>query len=373
MPPRVTSPVRSRVVPVLGVIGVLMLSMLALGVAGYLVMGLGGDAVALGGLMALIPLSIVFFGVRWIDRWEPEPRLAVVFAFLWGAAVAVVIALIVGDGVDPVITLIARGDEQAYQFIGAAVQAPFVEEVAKGLGLLVIFIVGRRYFDGPVDGVVYAAWIAGGFAFTENILYFGSQLLDAGTAFSPDVAYVFFVRGVMSPFAHVMFTMCVGVALGLAARRGHGTVIALVYFVAGLIPAMLLHALWNGALFLVNDFFGYYAIVQFPLFVLAILIVHLLRRQEAKLTFDRLSEYADVGWFAHDEIPALATARGRRQALGWAAKNNRRAAMKRYIRDATQLAFTRQRIITGRGRGGATADETFLLSLIMESRKALVS
>ena len=357
---------------ILGIIGVIILSILALGVAGYLVLGLGGDAVALGGLMALIPLAIVFFGVRWIDRWEPEPRLAVVFAFLWGAAVAVIIALVVGSGVDPVITLVSQGDQFVYQFIGAAIQAPLVEETAKGLGLLVIFFAARKYFDGPVDGVVYAAWVAGGFAFTENILYFGSQMLDAGTAFSPDVAFIFFVRGVMSPFDHVMFTMFTGLALGYAARRGFGVLGVLGFFIIGLIPAMLLHALWNGALFFVNDFFGYYAIVQVPLFVLAILLVRFLRRQESKLTFDRLSEYASVGWFAVAELPALATPRGRRQALAWAASNGKRPAMKRYIQDATRLAFTRQRIITGRGGIGATAEETAMLSAIVESRRALV-
>ena len=356
---------------VLGIVGVVVLSILALGLAGYLVMGLGGDAVALGGLMALIPLAIVFLGVRWIDRWEREPRLAVLFAFLWGAAVAVIIALVVGDGVDPLITLLSQGNEQLYQFIGAAIQAPLVEESAKGLGLLVIFIAARKYFDGPVDGIVYAAWVAGGFAFTENILYFGSQLVDAGTAFSPDVAFIFFVRGVMSPFAHVMFTMFMGLALGFAARRGSTILAALGLFIIGLIPAALLHALWNGALFFVNDFFGYYAIVQFPLFVLAIVLVRFLRRQEAKLTFDRLSEYAAVGWFAHDEVPALATAEGRRQALAWAERNGRRVAMKRYIRDATKLAFTRQRIITGRGGIGAVADEAAMLTDIVESRRKL--
>ncbi|MBG6053910.1 RsiW-degrading membrane proteinase PrsW (M82 family) [Salinibacterium sp. CAN_S4] len=366
-----SAPKPTNVTLVLGIVGVVVLSVLALGVAGYLVMGLGGDAVALGGVMALIPLAIVFFGVRWIDRWEREPRLAVLFAFLWGAAVAVIIALVVGDGVDPLITLISQGDEQVYQFIGAAIQAPLVEESAKGLGLLVIFIAARRYFDGPVDGIVYAAWVAGGFAFTENILYFGSQLLDAGTAFSPDVAFLFFVRGVMSPFAHVMFTMFIGLALGIAARRGSGIPATFGLFLIGLIPAMLLHALWNGALFFVNDFFGYYVIVQFPLFVLAIVLVRFLRKQEAKLTFDRLSEYAAVGWFAHDEIPALATAQGRRQALAWATRNGRRSAMKQYITDATKLAFTRQRIITGRGGIGAVADEAAMLADIVESRRKL--
>jgi len=356
---------------VLGIVGVVILAVLALLVVGYLLIGLGPDAFALGGIMALIPLAIVFFGVRWIDRWEPEPRLAVVFAFLWGAAVAVIIALVVGAGVDPLIAALSQGDEFTYQFVGAAIQAPLVEESAKGLGLLVIFFAARKYFDGPVDGIVYAAWIAGGFAFTENILYFGGQLLDSGSIADSSVGEIFLIRGIMSPFAHIMFTSATGIALGFAARFKN-PLVAIGLFLVGLIPAMFLHALWNGSLFFVSDFYGYYAIVQFPLFIMGVLLVLFLRRQESKLTHDRLSEYAAVGWFSQDEIPSLSTPGGRRQALAKAAQSGKRKAMKQYIHDATRLAFARQRIITGRGGIGAQADEAALLGAIVESRQKLV-
>jgi RsiW-degrading membrane proteinase PrsW (M82 family) len=363
-------PARSSAALVLGIIGVVILSVVALGVVAYLLVGLGGDAVALGGIMALIPLVIVFLAVRWVDRWEPEPRLAVVFAFLWGAAMSVVIALVIGSGIDPVLVALSGGSEFVYEFLGAAIQAPLVEEGAKGLGLLIIFFAASRYFDGPVDGVVYAAWVAGGFAFTENILYFGSQLLDSG-GFDGSVVEIFIIRGIMSPFAHVIFTAATGIALGYAARRASKAA-AIPFFILGLIPAVLLHALWNGALFFVSDFYGYYAIVQVPIFIAAILLVVFLRRQEAKLTHDRLAEYAAVGWFAPEEISALATGPGRRQALAWAARSGKRKQMKTYIRDATRLAFARQRIITGRGRIGAAADEAALLAAILQSRKNLV-
>lgn len=369
--PGLIAPTRRSSYPVvLGVIGVVLVSIVALLVAVYLVTGLGGDAFALGGIMALIPLTIVFLGVRWIDRWEPEPRLAVLFAFLWGAAVAVVIALVVGAEIETVIAGLG-GPGPGYEFFGAAIQAPIVEETGKGLGVLLVFWVARRYFDGPVDGVVYAAWVAGGFAFTENILYFGSQLLDSG-GIDGNLIEIFLIRGIMSPFAHVMFTACTGIALGYAARRT-GAVGAMGFFVIGLIPAVLLHGLWNGALFFVNDFFGYYLVVQLPLFIVAVLLVRFLRRQESRLTHDRLSEYAAAGWISPQEIDALATPQGRRQALAWAATNGKRRAMKRYIRDATRLAFARQRIITGRDRIGAGADEAILLGAILESRRSLIA
>jgi protease PrsW len=353
---------------VLGIIGIVLLSLVMLFVVAFLILGLGPGAFVFGGILALVPLTIVLIGVSWIDRWEPEPKGNVAFAFLWGAGLAVLIALIVGAEVDNVVNTLG-GPGPGYDFFGAVIQAPIVEEGGKGLGLLVIFLAARKHFDGPVDGVVYAAWVAGGFAFTENILYFGSQIVDSG-GFNADVAHIFFIRGIMSPFAHVMFTSCTGIALGLAARRT-GTIGGIGAFLVGLIPAMMLHALWNGALYFVTDFYGYYVLVQVPLFICAILLVRYFRRKEARLTYDRLSEYAAAGWYGPGELASLATAHGRSQAMAWARQRGLAKTMRNYIRDSTRLALTRQRLNTGRAARGAQADEAALLTSIVSLRAIL--
>ena len=351
-----------------GVVGIAVLGLVGLAVIAYLFAGLGPTAFAIGGFLALVPLGIVLLGVHWIDRWEPEPRGILVFAFLWGAAASVAVALIVGAQLDVVLAAIS-GDSTTRDFLASVVEAPIVEEGAKGLGLLLIFWFARKHFDGPIDGLVYAAWVAGGFAFTENILYFGVQLLTAGTV-DGGLVEIFIARGIMSPFAHVMFTACTGIALGFAARRTSAAG-AVGVFLVGLVPAILLHAFWNGSLYFVSDFYGWYAVVQFPLFALGVLIVLFLRRQEASLTHDRLSEYAAVGWFNRDEINALATGAGRRRAQAWASRYGVARVMRAYTRDATRLAFTRQRIVTGRASIGAQADEAALLASIVASRAAL--
>ena len=122
-----------------------------------------------------------------------------------------------------------------------------------------------------------------------------------------------------------------------------------------------------------SDFFVYYFIVQVPLFIGAVLVAFWLRRQEAKITRDRLGEYAGVGWFNPDEVVALATPAGRRQSMVWARQRGKGKEMKRYIQDATKLAFARQRIITGRYRQQAQADEAVLLGSLVESRRALAA
>ncbi len=169
-------------------------------------------------------------------------------------------------------------------------QAPLVEESAKGLGVLLLLWFNRRNFDGPVDGIVYAAAVAAGFAFSENILYFGRTIAEHGVG--ADFAVVFIARGLFSPFAHALFTACTGFALGRAAERG-SRLGSLGWFVLGVIPAACLHALWNGGLAASQNTIGYYFTVEVPIFLLATALVLTVRVRERRITRARLGEYAD--------------------------------------------------------------------------------
>lgn len=353
---------RGRTAPVWG-IGILVLLLIVL--VGYFLNAMGPGASILGMLLAFIPLAGVLLAVRLVDRWEPEPRGLLAFALAWGAIAAVGIAL----GVDLLITMMFGAVETpAREAFTAVVQAPIVEELAKGLGVFLIFVVARRAFDGPIDGIVYGGLIGAGFAFTENIQYFALSFIEGGAV---DVTTTFFVRGIMSPFAHVMFTSVTGLAVGLAARRGATPRQAVGPWVLGLIGAIALHAFWNGsAVFL--DFFAVYLMAQVPLFVLFILGIIALRREEARLTRTRLADYASAGWFTTQEVDMLATSAGRKAALTWARtlRGDRTPLMKRFILDATALAAARQRAITGRDPKAAD-DETVLLARTTDARAAL--
>jgi RsiW-degrading membrane proteinase PrsW (M82 family) len=350
------------------IIAFVLIGLTGLLVAAFLLISLGPSAVAIAGFMALVPLTIVLLGIRWIDRWEPEPRGLLIFAFLWGAITSVFVALVVGLSVELFQDGIGAPTDSR-DFLGAVIQAPLAEEGIKGFGILLLFFAARKYFDGPVDGVVYGATIAAGFAFTENILYFGAEIVDTGS-FSGAIG-VFVVRGLMSPFAHAMFTICTGIAIGLAARRT-GAFGGILAYLFGLIPAVFLHALWNGATYVVGDeFLTYYVIVQVPLFIGAVIVVVRLRRAESRLTHARLAEYAAAGWFNPDEITALATPAGRRRAMAWARAHGLKLAMRGYITDSTKLAFIRQRLVTGRAADGAQIEEAAMLAAIVARRAAL--
>ena len=346
---------------VIWALGALLFVLIAL--AGYFVGTLGAAASIIGLILALIPLGIVLFGVRLVDRWEPEPTSLVVFALAWGALAAVGIALLVDLGLT---ALFGQRDDT----LTSVIQAPIVEEAAKGLGVFLIFLMARRAFDGPVDGIVYGALVGAGFAFTENIQYFAVSLLEGGGA---DLTVTFVLRGLMSPFAHAMFTALTGFAIGLAARRGRSTGDVFAAALTGLVGAALLHAFWNGSS-LFGDFFALYLTAQVPLFIAFILAIVGLRREEARVTQERLAEYAAAGWFTPQEVTMLGTPSGRRAGLRWAGglREDRRPLMRSFIKDATALAATRQRIIGGRDPHAAQ-EEQVLLRRMQVTRSELLA
>ncbi|WP_445154279.1 PrsW family intramembrane metalloprotease [Arthrobacter sp. Hor0625] len=324
----------------------------------------GPAGFVVGFIASLLPLGSVLLAVRYIDRWEPEPKRLLFFAFGWGALVSIAVTMLI----QPFFTF-AAGPASGldYRTFAVTVQAPVVEEFAKSLGLLLLLLFARKQFDGPVDGIVFAFTVAGGFAFTENILYFGRAIAES-SAPGADLAVIFFLRGVMSPFAHAIFTGTTGLILGLAARRWHSG-LALLAFPVGLVPAMLLHSGWNS---MGRDFLAQYIVVQVPIFLLAVLVVVLLRVAERRLTRQRLLEYAAAGWLTPQEVAMMSTPAGRRSALRWAGTVGRRPQMKALLHAATRLAFTRQRILSGRDVAAHQLDEQQQLGELLRLREAVL-
>lgn len=180
-------------------------------------------------LLGLVPLFIVGPALWWFDRVEPEPLAARVHAVLWGASVAVLVSIIVNTVVD-----LAAGSTWA-----AVASAPVIEEATKALGI--VYALRRKEIDGVMDGIVYAGWVALGFAVVENFTYFATAS-DTG-ALLP----TFIARAVFTPFAHPLFTAWIGLAVGRAVSRSAPVFPAILW---GYAAAVGLHAAWNGSLVL---------------------------------------------------------------------------------------------------------------------------
>lgn len=336
--------------------------------------GTEGFLVGLG--LAVLPVPLLMGAFRWLDRVEPGPWRNLVFAFAWGACAAALVAIIANSFATQWIAT-ATADPTHADTIGATVIAPVVEETAKAAALLLLFLFRRRDFTGLVDGVVIAGFTAAGFAFTENILYLGNAFgedQEFGTSgFASVTAATFFVRIVMSPFAHPLFTVLTGIGFGLAAATArHRKVRRVALPVVGLLLAMGVHALWNGSgIFGPLGFYAVYAAFMVPAFGLLTWLAVWTRQRELRTVAAELPAYAAAGWLAPAEPLALSSMKARTMARALAGRTHGPAAARavsEYEVFATSLAFLRHRAERGTAGPDFVAREQELLHHLWQRR-----
>lgn len=337
--------------------------------------GTEGFVVGLG--LAVLPVPLLIATFRWLDRVDPRPWRNLIFSFAWGACAAALIAIVANSFATRWIAT-ATADPSSADTLGATVIAPVVEETAKAAAVLLIFLFRRREFTGIVDGVVIAGVTATGFAFTENILYlgtaFGTDQLSGGSGFASVTAATFFVRVIMSPFAHPLFTVFTGIGFGIAALsadRHH--VRRLLLPLSGLLLAMGMHALWNGSsTFGEFGFFAVYAAFMVPAFGLLTWLVIWTRQRELRTVRDELPAYTAAGWLTSPEPYALGNMKARRLAREYAGHQFGRDAARsvaEYEAYATALAFLRHRGRKGRANADFVVRERELLFELWRRRE----
>ncbi|PKW08644.1 Membrane proteinase PrsW, cleaves anti-sigma factor RsiW, M82 family [Streptomyces sp. 1222.5] len=338
--------------------------------------GTEGFLVGLG--LAVLPVPWLTAAFRWLDRVEPGPWRNLVFAFAWGACAAALIAIVANSFATKWIAT-STADPAGADTLGATVIAPIVEESAKAAAVLLVFLFRRRDFTGLVDGVVIAGITATGFAFTENILYlgtaFGTDQLTGGRGIASVTAATFFVRIVMSPFAHPLFTVFTGIGFGIAALSGERQHLRRVLLpVCGLLLAMSMHAFWNGSsTFGPLGFFAVYGGFMVPAFALLTWLVIWTRQRELRTVREELPAYVLAGWLGPAEPYALGSMRARRMARDYARHHfgGRPAArtVARYEAYATSLAFLRHRGRQGRAPADFVVRERELLTELWRRRE----
>ncbi len=309
------------------------------------------NALVIGVLLAALPVGPLIASFLWLDRYEPEPLGLLGAAFGWGALVATAIALVL-QGVDQYAL-------DTTETFSAAVVAPFTEEAAKGLFVVLLLFARRHELDGILDGIVYAGMVGIGFAFTENILYLAAAYMG-GDGIGPGgieaATGTFVIRGVFSPFAHPLFTSAIGIGVGYAvitrSRFWRFFAPLLGYFVA-----VLGHALWNGSAFFADGrlFLLTYLFAMVPAFFVMVGFAVWARNREGKMLTRALDDCADRGFLTHQEVPWLVRLAGRRESRRFARANGGPVAAKAmadYQQQAVELGFLHDRFL----RGTAPAD-----------------
>jgi RsiW-degrading membrane proteinase PrsW (M82 family) len=322
---------------------------LLLGLLVLLLIGFETGPVALlvGMVFATIPVPIYVTLVLWIDRYESEPTWLLITAFCWGAMVAVFIAFIFNTA-GVITTAMVMHSDAAGRTAGAVIFAPIVEESAKALILFIIFFWKKDEFDGVIDGIVYAALVALGFAMTENIQYYGKAVLHGGAV---GLTLTVIVRGAMAPFSHPLFTSMTGIGLGLA-RQSTNSAVKFITPVIGLMMAMAMHCIWNGSA-VVGGGLGFlltYLVFMVPAFLILLVVIIFSLRREGRIVREFL--YADFqqGLFNQQEYEQLCSVTKRTGATFSALSRGgmtRWRYCKQFNQMGSELAFHRSRVARG--------------------------
>ena len=183
-------------------------------------------------LFAIAPVCIIILYIYLKDKYEKEPKLLLLYFFLLGAFVSVILTTLLYILFDLVLLLDNASVFQ--QFIKAFFVVGFTEEFSKYV-IVRYFAQPNEAFNEPFDGIVYAVMVSMGFAATENMFY----VLEGGYE-------VALVRAFTAVPAHATFAILMGYFMGKAKFSNNRTLMNL----TGLLLAIFFHGAYDFFLFI---------------------------------------------------------------------------------------------------------------------------
>ena len=199
-----------------------------------------------------VPMFLFAAFVNWLDRYEKEPKLLLGAAFGWGVVIAGGGAYILNT-VFGISLYTLTGSADVAEFGTTSIAAPIIEEALKGLAVLVVFFLFRKEFDSILDGIVYAAITAMGFAAIENVLYiYRNGYQESGWE---GFWVLVVIRVMLVGWMHPFFTAFTGIGLAIA-RMSRNTLVKILAVPTGYAVAVFAHAFHNTFSGLIGGFQG---------------------------------------------------------------------------------------------------------------------
>jgi RsiW-degrading membrane proteinase PrsW (M82 family) len=208
----------------------------------------------IGGLVNLDVKVVIFSliggilpALLWLWFWlkedskKPEPGSLILVAFL-GGMIAVPFTIPFEQAVinlaehikqvDP--TLFTKGQLQG----GIIILWAFIEEMIKFIAIYFIAF-KSRFFDEPIDALIYLITGALGFAALENSLYLMSSIVDGGVVVGALNTHLRFLGATL---LHVVSSSAIGIMIAFSFYRKKRRI---PYLIVGIIAATALHAIFN--------------------------------------------------------------------------------------------------------------------------------
>ncbi len=184
-------------------------------------------------LAAVAPAFVIIMYIYIKDKHEKEPRHLLIYNFLFGAIVSVIVTTILyflfAEFFPPFI------EKSVFdQFIKAFLMVGLIEEFSKYI-IVRYYAQPKEAFNEPFDGIVYAVMVSMGFAVTENIFYVFQYGMPTAIT-----------RAFTAVPAHATFGVLMGYFMGKAKFSNNKKTMNLI----GLLLAVLFHGAYDFFLFI---------------------------------------------------------------------------------------------------------------------------
>ena len=120
-------------------------------------------------LASVAPVIIIIVYIYFKDKFEKEPKKLLLYNFLFGAIVSILISTILYTISNSILPL-HNHFSVLEQFIKAFFVVAFIEEFSKYV-IVRFYAQPKKAFNEPFDGIIYAVMVSMGFAAVENIFY----------------------------------------------------------------------------------------------------------------------------------------------------------------------------------------------------------
>jgi RsiW-degrading membrane proteinase PrsW (M82 family) len=272
-------------------------------------------------VLLLVPYAVpVIAIIYFLDLYEHEPISILVAALLWGGIVATTLAMYTNT---PLMELIFKitGDADFTNEWSAALTAPFVEELFKGLAVVLLVAIARHELDDVLDGFVWGAMVGIGFLLVEDVLYFVRAFAETGSMLSVFQMFMIRILGA-GPYSHFLYTGLTGMGIAYYVVMTDRSKANRLLTGIGLIAAgVAAHFFWNSPILSgllgegdIVSWFVYLTAKGLPMLIGLVLVVRLARGREKRWFATLTAGFQDDGCITSQEFDELSGLRSRRRA-----------------------------------------------------------